>query len=76
MDGCYFSHENMSYVELSSKRAIEPGEELTINYGELSNYDLMMRHSVYVKDNPFNEMTINLDFTNWMKFAIENTEEK
>lgn len=76
LDGCYFSHENMSYVEVSSKRPIEPGEALTINYGDLPNLDLMIRHGLYVPGNPFNEMHITLDFSNHLAHAGEGMEKK
>lgn len=76
VDGCYLSHENMSYVEVSSKRAIEPGEKLSINYGNLSNHDLMMRHGIFIKGNPHSSVALNLDFSKYLEYSSIEYEEK
>lgn len=30
VDGCYMSHENMSFVDISTNKSIEPGEVLIL----------------------------------------------
>ncbi|CAK84264.1 unnamed protein product (macronuclear) [Paramecium tetraurelia] len=76
LDGCYLSHENMSFVDFSAKKQIEPGDKLTINYGNLSNHDLLMRHGITVEDNPYNEMPLDLDFTKAINYTEQLFEQK
>lgn len=54
LDGYYLSLENMSYVEVSSNKQILPGEKITINFGNLPNMDLVLRHGFMVPSNPYN----------------------
>ncbi|CAK78315.1 unnamed protein product (macronuclear) [Paramecium tetraurelia] len=76
LDGCYLSHENMSFVDFSAKKQIEPGDKLTINYGNLSNHDLLMRHGIIADENPYNEMPIDLDFTTAINYTEQLFEQK
>ncbi|KAM3132898.1 hypothetical protein pb186bvf_015046 [Paramecium bursaria] len=69
LDGYYLSFENMSYVEVSSNKQILPGEKITINYGNLPNIDLVLRHGFMVPSNPYNQLKIFLDFENEFEHA-------
>ncbi len=42
--GTYFEHESESFVCVKCIKDIEVGEELTLNYGNMSNYDFLMRY--------------------------------
>lgn len=39
------------------------GEELTINYGEVNNYELMVRYGFVVEGNPWSEFYLPVDFS-------------
>lgn len=66
IEGIYLTHEADSFVVLRSLRDIYENEELTINYGNYSNLDLLMKFGFLVKENPFNQMEINLDFMGYL----------
>jgi len=62
VEGYYNSIENDSFVEIRALRDIKAGEELTINYGDMSNYDYLMKFGFLNNNNPFDEYYLNLDF--------------
>ena len=62
--GTFSLVDNDSYVLVKSKREIEAGEEITINYGNYSNHDLLMKYGFTVENNPFNEFPFTLELDN------------
>lgn len=42
----------------------------------MSNHDLLMRHGITVEDNPFNEMAIELDFSDCVNFSEQLFDQK
>jgi len=69
VEGNYNSIENDSFVEIRAIRDIKPGEELTINYGNLSNYDYFMKFGFLNNNNPFDEYYLNLDFAGAVEYT-------
>lgn len=49
---------------MKSKKEIEKGEEITINYGNYSNHDLLMKYGFIIENNSFNELPLTLELDN------------
>jgi hypothetical protein len=49
---------------------------LTINYGNLSNHDLLLRHGILIENNPYNQIQIKLDFGNYVSYSSQAFELK
>ena len=71
IEGRYNSLENDSFVELRVIEDIQPGEELTINYGNYNNYDMLMKFGFMVDNNPFDEFPLNLNFGNYLEYTTQ-----
>eukprot|EP01017_Pseudomicrothorax_dubius_P010207 TRINITY_DN13617_c0_g1_i4.p1 TRINITY_DN13617_c0_g1~~TRINITY_DN13617_c0_g1_i4.p1 ORF type:complete len:369 (-),score=60.31 TRINITY_DN13617_c0_g1_i4:61-1167(-) len=69
IDGFYNATASESFVTLRSLREIAPEEEITINYGDLPNLDLLSRFGFTVPNNNFNTLSIPLNFDEWLEFA-------
>lgn len=67
--GTYFEHENESYVCVKAIKDILPGEELTLNYGNMPNYDFLMKYGFVNQINEFNEFGLNLNFDNYLEYT-------
>ncbi len=50
-------------MTLSTLREIQPGENLTVNYGNQNNYELFVRYGFTIIDNPFSEFYLPVDFS-------------
>jgi hypothetical protein len=50
-------------------KPVTKGDALTINYSNLPNQDFLMRYGFVVKDNPYNSIPLNLDFTPYMELS-------
>ncbi|EGR32441.1 SET domain protein [Ichthyophthirius multifiliis] len=74
--GTYFEHENESYVCVKAIKDILPGEELTLNYGNMPNYDFLMKYGFVNQINEFNEFGLNLNFDNYLEYTSQQFELK
>lgn len=66
LEGVFMQNEAESFVVLRSVKDIEVGEEFTINYGNYSNHEFLMKFGFLNRVNEFNELPINLDFTDYL----------
>lgn len=71
IEGYYNSVDVESLILLKALRPINPGEELTINYGNYSNYDFAMKFGFINENNPYNEMPLKLAIENHVEIAQE-----
>lgn len=64
-ENSYISISDEGNYELHALRSINPGEEITISYGELTNGRLLAGYGFARKDNPHHPVTIQLktDYT-------------
>lgn len=69
--GSYFQHESESFVVVKATKEIKKGEELTINYGNMHNLDYLMRYGFVNQQNPFNELSVNLNFDDYLEYTSE-----
>jgi hypothetical protein len=56
-------------VVLRSNKEIKKDEELTINYGNYSNHDFLIKFGFLNMKNEFNEIPINLDFNDYLEYT-------
>lgn len=76
IEGQYLPVEGESIVIVRSVRPIEKGEELTINYGDYGNSDLLMKFGFLAKNNPFNELRVELNYDGFLQFTDQQFELK
>ena len=50
-------------MTLSTLKDVQPGESLTVNYGNQNNYELFVRYGFTVPENPFSEFYLPVDFS-------------
>lgn len=67
---------NNSFVILKSAKAIEPEEELSISYGEISNNELFFKYNFVVSPNPYSYMVVRLNYEEAEDYADILFEEK
>lgn len=76
IEGQYLPLEGESLVILRSLTTINPGEELTINYGDYSNADFLMKFGFLNSYNPFNELRLELDYQQFLQYTEQQFELK
>ena len=58
-----------SFVVVKSLKEIKGDEEVTVNYGNYSNYEFLMKFGFMSHNNPFNEYHIKLDFSKYLDYS-------
>ena len=48
----FLSHRRQTFLALDSVKDIQPGESLTINYGNQNNYEFFVRYGFTIPNNP------------------------
>ena len=71
IEGHYNSFENDSFVEVRAVKDIQKGEELTLNYGNMSNYDFLMKFGFLNENNPFDSYSLQLDFDGFIQYTTQ-----
>lgn len=71
IEGFYNSFENDSFVEVKAINDIKKGEELTLNYGDLSNYEYLMKYGFLNENNPFDVYPVSLDFGDSLEYTSQ-----
>ena len=69
IEGYYNSMDCESFVVVKSLKEIKDDEEVTVNYGNYSNYEFLMKFGFMSHDNPFNEYHIKLDFSKYLDYS-------
>ena len=64
VEGTFSILDNDSFLVLKAETNIEIDEEITLNYGNYGNHDLLMKYGFVETDNKFNEMPFVLDLDN------------
>jgi len=59
----FLTHRRQTFLTLDSVKDINPGDDLTINYGNSNNYELFVRYGFAVENNPFSEFYLPIDFS-------------
>lgn len=57
----YSMMSDKSFVNIIATKDIQPDEELTLNYGNYSNYELFMRFGFMVNNNPHDFLDLEID---------------
>jgi len=71
LEGNYYQHESESFVIVRAVKDIQLNEELTVNYGNLPNHDFLMKFGFLNQNNIYNEMCINLDFSECLEYTSQ-----
>jgi len=69
LEGEYVNVDAESFVVVRATEDIEKNEELMINYGDYPNYDFLMKFGFLNKNNPFNELKIELNYDEYLNFT-------
>jgi hypothetical protein len=59
----FLMHRRQSFLALSSLKEIQPGECLTVNFGNQNNYELFVRYGFTIPNNPYSEFYLPIDFS-------------
>ena len=59
----FLSHRRQTFLALDSVKDIQPGEPLTINYGNQNNYEFFVRYGFTISNNPNSQFYLPLDFS-------------
>lgn len=59
----FLTHRRQTFLALDSIKDIQPGEQLTINYGNQNNYELFVRYGFTIPNNPYSEFYLPVDFS-------------
>ena len=69
LEGEYVHVDSESFVVVRAAEDIAQNEELTINYGDYPNIDLLMKFGFLNKNNPFNELKVDLNYDEYLSFT-------
>lgn len=69
LEGEFIPVEGESFVVVRAIENIAKDEELTINYGDYSNNDFLMKFGFLNKTNKFNELKIELDYEGFLDYT-------
>ena len=72
----FLMHRRQTFLTVSSLREIQPGECLTVNYGNQNNYELFVRYGFTVLNNPYSEFYLPIDFSDIEEIFNTNIEWK